>query len=101
MLFALAATQVGDAAAVKVVSQDCFQVFKGCGIEEMPLLKSGSPTGLEALLLHLHLLTPQFVHAKEEWILHRVHTNELQIRLSKPESGPSKKSQRKQKEEAK
>ena len=79
----LAATQVGDA-AVKVVSQDGFQVFKGCGIEEMPLLKSGSPTGLEALLLHLHLLTPQFVHTIEEWILHCVHTNELQIRLSKP-----------------
>ena len=86
----LAATQVGGAAAVKVVSQDGFQVFKGSGIEEMPLLKSGSQTGLEALLLHLHLLTPQFVHAIQEWILHCVHTNELQIRLSKPD-GPSKK----------
>ena len=70
---------------VEIVAKNGLEVLKGGRIKELLLLEpSLLPLSLEALLLHLHLLTPQFVHSVEEWILHCVHANELQVGLTKP-----------------
>ena len=69
---------------VEIVAKNGLEVLKGGRIKELLLLEPSLPLSLEALLLHLHLLTPQFVHSVEEWILHCVHANELQVGLTKP-----------------
>ena len=69
---------------VKVVPENGLEGLKGSRVKELLLLEPGPQLGLKALLLHLHLLTPQFVHTVEKGILHSVHANQLQIRLSKP-----------------